>query len=688
MEKKTSIGFLTICLILLSLTIYYLGLPEEGWIYYPILLVVLALGRKYPVPLRRSSFLSIAFAVFLFAFFHLGLSWTAFLTLTGIILVDTLILKKPFHASLHLSTFSILPILISGYIYLKLGGKWAKEALLPANLVPIAFFLLSYFVLQMAGFYFHLTKKGKIKVKELPFLLKWEFIVYLLFCLAAFATLWSLYNLPLKWSLSYLVALTGLGLILRSLISKVILEEELEKVVEAGAIISSSLDISESMGKAREIIDELIEYTNFYIVMVDEERKRLITIYDTRVDGPAVDNVVLRMNQGLAGISYRTKKHIIVGDARKCPDRVVVEPGMNSELMYPIVSAGEVIGLFDLEHREFYHFTSRDLLLVSYIANFLTVSIRFYNLINPLKELSNTVNQFTTELSSTVEELTASAEEINATLDTMSQEIREQTKLVEDNYQKIESAFSSAKSIASQTEEADEKSKSVMELAEKNKKDVELAIDTLLEVAEDVERAAQAVARFEKISGQITHFTSTILQIATRTNVVALNASVEAAKAGEFGREFSVVAEEISKLAGSTKQASEEIKEAINLLLARLNAINNIMRESKEKVEDASKIARDSEESFTEILSSIEEKLSFSEKISSYTNTQRELLADITEAMKRIEEANKKNAQGIENIVSAIEQQSASLEQVDSNVSELDRLVSNLHQGISRFIKS
>jgi methyl-accepting chemotaxis protein len=133
-------------------------------------------------------------------------------------------------------------------------------------------------------------------------------------------------------------------------------------------------------------------------------------------------------------------------------------------------------------------------------------------------------------------------------------------------------------------------------------------IESIRSVASEVGNATNVIAELEDDSRNIGDILDTIKAIANQTNLLALNAAIEAARAGEQGRGFAVVADEVRKLAQSTQEATAHIQELIEHLQNKTQAAVKVMREGRERV-DASVIqaghAGESLEKITRSVSSI-----------------------------------------------------------------------------------
>lgn len=130
---------------------------------------------------------------------------------------------------------------------------------------------------------------------------------------------------------------------------------------------------------------------------------------------------------------------------------------------------------------------------------------------------------------------------------------------------------------------------------------VQKTIHTVQSIAEETRAAAETIAAISEQSKQITHIVQTVKDIAEQTNLLALNATIEAARAGEQGRGFAVVADEVRKLAERTAESIVEVEKVVskNNYLTQ-SAVSN-MHNSREKVEQGITLANEAEKAINEI---------------------------------------------------------------------------------------
>jgi len=168
-------------------------------------------------------------------------------------------------------------------------------------------------------------------------------------------------------------------------------------------------------------------------------------------------------------------------------------------------------------------------------------------------------------------------------------------------------------------------------------------------VAEDIQRVADAVRHLEQESKNISRVVQVIHAIAEQTNLLALNAAIEAARAGEHGRGFAVVADEVRKLAMNTQDSTQDIDRTVERLqLGAQNAVR-VMEEGCLQANDCVRQAEDAGRS----------------------------LAEITEAISRISDMNME-------IACAVEQQSAATKEINRNVGGINHAVEQMTEEANR----
>ncbi|TMO88569.1 methyl-accepting chemotaxis protein [Pseudoalteromonas spongiae] len=141
--------------------------------------------------------------------------------------------------------------------------------------------------------------------------------------------------------------------------------------------------------------------------------------------------------------------------------------------------------------------------------------------------------------------------------------------------------------------------------ADEGNNDVRLAVNEVTSLNDSLSESSQAMTQLEKESENITKILDVIRGIAEQTNLLALNAAIEAARAGEQGRGFAVVADEVRTLAKRSHESTEEIDKVLNSLIEQTRLMSDKMASSVTRSQDAIEKAEKAHNSFDDISSAV-----------------------------------------------------------------------------------
>ncbi|MFM5323524.1 methyl-accepting chemotaxis protein [Aeromonas veronii] len=190
-----------------------------------------------------------------------------------------------------------------------------------------------------------------------------------------------------------------------------------------------------------------------------------------------------------------------------------------------------------------------------------------------------------------IEEVVAAVTQLGTAIDEVSAVSEQSAKGIQSQQQEISlvaTAMTQMKAtvadVAGNTEHTSESASAANTLARKGNQDVQRSLVAITRVAEEIEQAGTLVTELERESAQINVVVDVIRGIAEQTNLLALNAAIEAARAGEQGRGFAVVADEVRTLAGRTQASTGEIVAIIETLQARANQAKEVTGQSCEMI--------------------------------------------------------------------------------------------------------
>ncbi len=234
------------------------------------------------------------------------------------------------------------------------------------------------------------------------------------------------------------------------------------------------------------------------------------------------------------------------------------------------------------------------------------------------------------------------------------------------------------KQVAKAAAKASQDSTEVSAVAQESGELGEQSLKNLNTISAVVTDAGAMVDSLSIHSREIVGIVETITNIAKQTNLLALNAAIEAARAGEAGRGFAVVADEVRKLAEDSAKSAEHIAELIKTIQNQINDTSEFMRGGKKEVDRGSETIKKSLESLQKIATMSVETSSKIQEISAITQQQSAGAQQITSAIEKVASVSEENASQAQQISAATQQQLASNQQINASTKEIIQLASIL----------
>jgi len=272
-----------------------------------------------------------------------------------------------------------------------------------------------------------------------------------------------------------------------------------------------------------------------------------------------------------------------------------------------------------------------------------------------LKTMRNNLHDMALEMNNSSHELSTAASQLSAAAEQTNQSINEQMTQVETVAAAVNEMSATVMEVARNATTTAEAANHANSQATEGNMVVTRTIESIQALAQDVENVATAIEQVGQDSDAIGHVIDVIKEIAEQTNLLALNAAIEAARAGEQGRGFAVVADEVRTLAQRTQESTTEIEGMIAHLQAGAKNAVSVMSQGREQAHASVDHAMKAGESLNAITDAVTTINDMNTQIASAAEEQSSVSDEINQTIVGLNQMSQQNAEAVTETTAATE---------------------------------
>lgn len=314
------------------------------------------------------------------------------------------------------------------------------------------------------------------------------------------------------------------------------------------------------------------------------------------------------------------------------------------------------------------------------------------NMVDNLQHMITQIGHTSEQVAASSEQLLASSNETSKASEEITQSIQEvssgaelQVEKASQNEKTVEDMSKNVEQISTSIQDVNDASLESAKKAEHGTEVIHSTVGQMKTIHSLTEKIDTSVNELAVQSNKIGSIVSLITDVAEQTNLLALNAAIEAARAGEHGRGFAVVADEVRKLAEQTSNATSDISDIIAKIQEDVKESVDYTNDGRKAVESGMNYVDEAGKSFEDLSKAIH---GVSSQIQGVTAAIQQIDAgteDVFNSLKETTSVAQQSAGHTQNVAASAEEQNASMEEVSASANQLSKMSEELQQVVSKF---